>query len=62
MQPVVVIFTSLAVFQTIGAADAASGRRVRFCISMRTAVCDNYALIAAMSGWEPMMFITRVRL
>jgi hypothetical protein len=24
--------------------------------------CDYYALIAAMSGWIPMMFMTRVRL
>jgi hypothetical protein len=25
-------------------------------------ICDGYALIAAMSGWMPMMFMTRVRL
>ncbi len=28
----------------------------------RTPVRDDYALIAAMSGWTPMMFMTRVRL
>jgi hypothetical protein len=25
-------------------------------------VCDDYALITAMSGWTPKMFMTRVRL
>jgi hypothetical protein len=35
---------------------------VRFCNSRRRHVCDDYALIAARSGWVPMMFITRVRL
>ena len=29
---------------------------------MRAYVWDDYALIAAMSGWTPMMFMTRVRL
>jgi hypothetical protein len=28
----------------------------------RTRVCDDYALITAMSGWTPKMFMTRVRL
>ena len=42
--------------------DANSGRLVRFCNSRRTHVCDDYALIAASSGWVPKMFMTRVRL
>ncbi len=44
------------------APDANSGRLGRLCDRIRAHVCDDYALIAAMSGWTPMMFITRVRL
>ena len=39
-----------------------SSRLGRFCDSRRTQVCDDYALITAMSGWTPKMFMTRVRL
>ena len=54
-----VIFPDLAAFPTVGAADAdlsclGAVRPVR--------VYGDYALIAAMSGWTPMMFMTRVRL
>jgi hypothetical protein len=34
----------------------------RFYIGRRPHVGGGYALIAAMSGWTPMMFMTRVRL
>jgi hypothetical protein len=34
----------------------------RFYIGRRRHVGGGYALIAAMSGWTPMMFMTRVRL
>jgi hypothetical protein len=32
------------------------------CNSRRIHICADYALIAASSGWMPMMFMTRVRL
>jgi hypothetical protein len=35
-----------------------SSRLGRFCNNRRRYVCDDYALIAAMSGWTPMMFMT----
>jgi hypothetical protein len=39
--------------------DADSSRFRRFCNSRSTPICDDYALITAMSGWTPMMFMTR---
>ena len=33
-----------------------------FCNCRRAHVGGDYALIAAVSGWTPMMFMTRVRL
>ena len=57
-----VILPSLALFLSgsasdgiaadLGSSNKAEGRRL----------AANYALIAAMSGWTPMMFMTRVRL
>src|SRR2546428_8560849 len=49
-------------FRSGSAPEADSSRLGRFCNSRRTHVCDDYALITAMSGWTPKMFMTRVRL
>src|SRR6266487_2864929 len=49
-------------FRSGSAPEADSRRLERFCNSRRTRVCDDYALITAMSGWTPKMFMTRVRL
>ena len=49
-------------FLSGSASDADFSRPGRFCNSGRTHVGGDYALIAAMSGWTPMMFMTRVRL
>ena len=42
--------------------DADSSRPGRFCNGRRPYFGGDYALIVAMSGWTPMMFMTRVRL
>ena len=39
-----------------------SGRLGRLGDRMRAYVCDDYVLIAARSGWTPIMLMTRVRL
>jgi hypothetical protein len=44
-------------------ASGADSRRLgRIGDRMRAYVCDDYVLIAATSGWTPIMFMTRVRL
>ena len=49
-------FAGLAAFRSRFASEAG-------CSSLLGRFCDGYyALIAIMSGWMPMMFITRVRL
>ena len=55
-------FPDVAAFPTVGAADADSSRPGRLSNSGQPHVGGDYALIAAMSGWTPMMFLTRVRL
>jgi len=49
-------------FSTVGAGNAASSRLGRPCNGRRPHIGGDYALIDAMSGWTPMMFMTRVRL
>jgi hypothetical protein len=49
-------------FPTVGAGCEDSSCLGRLRNSRWTHVWDDYALIAAMSGWAPMMFMTRVRL
>jgi hypothetical protein len=44
------------------APDADSSRLERLCDRLWAHVCDDYARIAASSGWTPMMFMMRVRL
>ena len=56
------LFPDVASFPTVGAADADSSRPGQFFNSRQPHVGGDYALIAAMSGWTPMMFMTRVRL
>jgi hypothetical protein len=54
---------SLAGFPTGSAPDVDSGQSwAGLGNSRRAHACDDYAFIAAMSGWTPMMFMTRVRL
>ena len=60
--PCAVIFPDWRLFRSGSAPEADSRRLERFCNSRRTRVCDDYALITAMSGWTPKMFMTRVRL
>jgi len=50
----------LTAFATVGAADADCSGRGRFYNGRRAHVGGGYALIAAMSGLVPMMFMTRV--
>ena len=57
-----VVFPGVTTFPTVGAVDAVSSHPGRFCNSRQTHVWGDYALITAMSGWTPMMFMTRVRL
>jgi hypothetical protein len=49
-------------FRSGSGPEADSGRLGRLCNGRRTPICDDYALITAMSGWTPKMFMTRVRL
>ena len=49
-------------FSVWNAPDADSSRLERLCDRIRAHVCDDYARIAASSGWTPMMFMMRVRL
>jgi hypothetical protein len=58
----VAIFCGLTVFRTGSAADKDSSHPGRFCNGRLLRVGGDYALIAAMSGWTPKIFITRVRL
>src|SRR6266487_6897775 len=60
--PCAVIFPDWRLFRSGSAPEADSRRLERFCNSRRTRVRDDYALITAMSGWTPKMFMTRVRL
>jgi hypothetical protein len=53
---------SLAASLPGSAPGAVSRRRGRLGDRMRACVCEDYALIAARSGWTPIMFMTRVRL
>ena len=55
-------FPDVAAFPTAGAADADFSGPGRLSNSGQPHVGGDYALIAAMSGWTPMMFMTRVRL
>ena len=54
------LFLDLTAFATVGAADADCSGRGRFYNGRRAHVGGGYALIAAMSGLVPMMFMTRV--
>jgi hypothetical protein len=58
----IAISPHLVIFPTVGVADAGSSRPGRFYNGRRPHVGGGYALIAAMSGLVPMMFMTRVRL
>jgi len=60
--PCVVIFRRLVALLSGSASDEDCSRPGRFCNGRRTHVGGDYAFIAAMSGWTPMMFMTRVRL
>src|SRR5205807_3196710 len=60
--PRAVILVTLAIFPSGRSPGADSSDLGRFCAGRWAQVCDDYALIAAMSGWMPMMFMTRVRL
>jgi hypothetical protein len=55
-------FLGLAALAACKASDADSGRFERFWDHVRAYVCDDYAVIAAMSDWAPIMFMPRVRL
>jgi hypothetical protein len=57
-----VILPSLVGFLSGSASEAGSIGPERFGNGRRPHVGGDYALIAAMSGWTPMMFMTRVRL
>jgi hypothetical protein len=57
-----VVFPDVATFPTSGAADTDFRRPGQFFNNRQPHVGGDYALIAAMSGWTPMMFMTRVRL
>jgi hypothetical protein len=61
----VAMFGHLAKFRGFSvwkAPDAVFNRLGWLCDRIRAHVCDDYALIAARTGWTPMMFMTRVRL
>ncbi len=60
--PRAVILVTLAIFPSGRSPGADSSGLGRFCAGRWAQVCDDYALIAAMSGWMPIMFMTRVRL
>jgi hypothetical protein len=58
----VVIFQHLVVLYLGSASDRDFSHPERFYKSRRTGVRGDYALIAAICGLVPMMFMTRVRL
>ena len=55
-------FPDVAAIPTVSAADADSSPPGQFFNNNIRNVGGDYALIAAMSGWTPVMFMTRVRL
>ncbi len=60
--PCLVILLCLAAFLCLERLLMRIPAALRLYDRMRVHICDDYARIAASSGWTPMMFVMRVRL